>query len=91
MVYRDRDPVRQVTLLDVQWSNLDEEIVEEVRNLWRLEGLPNDSSYLTWRVAEEIEKDKDWVEAGRPGGACPKLNEYLKSRDIEECLIHYWW
>lgn len=88
MTYKDVDPVKQVTILDVQWSNLDEEIVDEVRDLWRERELGNDYSYLPFNVADE-EYDQENEEWGV--FKTPKLIEYLKSRGIEDILIHFWW
>lgn len=77
MVFKDVDPIKQVTVLDVQWSNLDEEIVDEVREFWRNNELGNDYYYVTI----DIHDDED----------LPLTTEYLKSRGIETCLMHFWW
>ena len=78
MVYRDVDPVKQVTVLDAQWSNLPQGVVEEVHEFWRNMELGNDYYYAPFDVIE----DED---------SYPLIAEYLRSRGIENCLLHFWW
>lgn len=87
MTFKNVDPVKQVTVLDVQWSNLSEEVVDDVRKLWENMELGNDVCYVRWDEQDFHDTDTEEDEQYR----YPALAEYLRSRGIEKCLIHYWW
>ena len=72
------DCIRQHTLFDVQWSNCPVEVEAEVKQLWRDFGLGNDYYYVHWNTLDY-------------GEEYPIIDEYLKSRGVTECLIHWWW
>lgn len=78
MVYMDRDPLKQVTILDVQWSNIPEDVYDEVVELWRTRELGNDYYYVPWNSEEDRHE-------------YPLIAEYLDTRGVKECLIHWWW
>lgn len=78
MVYQDVDPIKQITVLDAQWSNLPEDVLEEVRQMWRDWELGNDYYYAKFYVDEYED-------------SYPLIAEYLRSRGIDKCLVHFWW
>lgn len=73
-----RDCISQVTLFDVQWTNCPVEVEDQVRTLWTDAELGNDTSYYSWNSESD-------------GESYPVIDEYLKSRGVEKCLIHWWW
>lgn len=77
MTYKDVDPIFTATIFDVQWSNTPEPVVEEVKQLWQDLELGNDTHYWAW-------DGEEWDDY-------PLIREYLQSRGINTCLIHYWW
>ena len=76
------DCIIQETIFDVQWSNCPVEVEEEVKRLWRDNDLGNDDCYYQWDSTTEDEYDKNEY---------PLIHEYLKSRNVQLCLINWWW
>lgn len=72
------DCIQQVTLFDVQWSSCPVEVELEVEKLWRNYDLGNDHYYVKWESEDMAD-------------SYPVIDIYLKSRNIEKCLIHWWW
>lgn len=73
------DCIQQITVLDVQWSSCPVEVEDEVRDLWQDdERLGNDVSIYKWDEENDAEK-------------YPVIAEYLKSRGVSKCWIHWWW
>lgn len=87
MVFHDVDPIKQVTVLDVQWSNIPEPVYEAVREYWRAAGLGNDYYYSSFNVQETLD---DFEEYGLDSYN-KVISDYLTSRGVEECLLHFWW
>lgn len=90
MVSKDRDPIKQVTVLDVQWSNIPEDVYEEVRRLWRDRELGNDYCYISWDE-EDFYTTDDPENMFGDEYKYPLIAKYLRERGVKECLIHYWW
>ena len=90
MVYKDVDPVKQMTVLDVQWSNIPEDVYEEVKRFWIDRELGNDFYYAHWG-ADDFYTTDDPKGEFKEEYKYPQIAAYLRSRGIEECLIHYWW
>lgn len=76
--------IRQVTLFDVQWTDCPVEVEAEVQRLWREYELGNDTSYFSW------DRTKD-PSGGSLAERYPLIDEYLMSKGVSECLIHWWW
>lgn len=75
-----KDCIQSAVIFDVQWSNCPVEVEEEVKSMWRSDDrLYNDVSYYNW--------DSDEGD----GENYPLIDEYLKSRGVTKCLIHWWW
>ena len=74
----DTDCITTPTVLEVTWTNCPEDVREEVRKFWRNYEAGNDYYYIPFEVEE---REEDY----------PIIAAFLKSKDIEECLIHYWW
>ncbi|MFA9261834.1 MAG: hypothetical protein ACEQSB_00540 [Undibacterium sp.] len=72
-----KDCIIQRTIFDVQWSNCPAEVEAEVARLWTDRSLGNDYYYTRWN-SEDAEK-------------YPIIAEYLTSRGVSDCLIHWWW
>jgi hypothetical protein len=73
------DCIKAVNLFDVQWSNCPVEVEEEVKKLWRDNELGNDQYIYKWDGGDSDPE------------TYPIIGDYLKSRGITECLIHWWW
>ncbi len=73
--------IQQQTVFEVQWSNCPVEVVEEVKRLWQDYELGNDYCYFAWNSEEDNENPCSY----------PIIDEFLKSKSITNCLIHYWW
>lgn len=71
--------IQTVTVFEVQWSNCPVEVQDEVRELWRDREYGNDHYYAKW--------DSD----GELCDRYPIIAEYLKSKGVTNCLIHWWW
>ena len=72
------DCIQQRVVFEVQWTNCPVEIEQEVKNLWIRADFGNDYYYYSWNGDDEAEE-------------YPAIHEYLSSRNINECLIHWWW
>ncbi|MBV5347781.1 hypothetical protein JZU46_06170 [bacterium] len=72
------DCIQQHTIFEAQWSNCPIEVEAEVKKLWSDREFGNDYYYAGWD-GEEMGEDY------------PIIHEYLTSRGITECLIHWWW
>lgn len=90
MVFQDIDPIKQVTIFDVQWSNAPENVVDAVRDLWRARELGNDYYYVPFDVEETLNDIEDG-DYGDDHAYLKTICDYLTSRDIDKCLIHFWW
>jgi hypothetical protein len=90
MVYKDNPALRQVTVLEAQWTDLPEDVVEDVRRLWRNRELGNDDFYASWD-ADDFYTTEDPDDKFRHEYKYPAIAKYLRDNDVEECLIHYWW
>lgn len=76
-----KDCIQEKTVFEVQWSNCPVEVEKEVRRLWRENEYGNDVHYYSWN-----DEDDDSDAEGYP-----IIAEYLRSRGINRCLIHWWW
>lgn len=72
------DCIKNVILFDVQWSNCPIEVEAEVKRLWKNMEFGNDFYYYEWDSVEDEEQ-------------YPIIYEYLTSRGVTKCLIHWWW
>lgn len=73
------DPISFETVLDAQRGELPSEVKEQISELWGDNELGNDDCYFKFNTAFEEAREY------------PIIAEYLKSRGVERCLIHYWW
>jgi hypothetical protein len=98
--------IRQIYLFEVQWSDCPVEVETEVKKLWRWQELGNDFYYFSWdRDADAYIGEDELRDGGRTanpiGGVIgedsklhlvfPMIDEYLMSKGVEKCLIHWWW
>lgn len=72
------DCIKDIKVLDVQWSNCPVEVETQVREIWADRGLGNDNCIYKWDKYEDPEM-------------YPVVAAYLKARGIDECWIHWWW
>lgn len=72
------DCIKQMTVFDVQWSSCPIEVQEEVHQLWRDYECMNDKCIVKWETEEMCEE-------------YPVIAEYLRSRGVDKCWIHWWW
>ncbi len=77
-MYTEPDCIKQVTVFEVQWTNCPVEVKEEVKRLWKNCEFGNDYFYYNWEAIEDSD-------------SYPLIHEYLSSRGVTECLIHWWW
>lgn len=75
------DCIQQKTILEATWTDIPDDVRNEIGQIWDDYELGNDHYYWQFDVAE---CDEEWNEY-------PALNNYLTSRGITECLLHYWW
>lgn len=68
----------QVYVLGTTWTDCPVEVIEEVKRLWKNQEYGNDNCYHSWDPGYDAEE-------------YPIIAEFLKSKDITNCLIHYWW
>lgn len=73
-----RPSIRQETIFEVQWSECPVEVEADVIKLWNDFRAGNDHWYLPWNSEED-------------GENYPLIDEYLKSKGVTQCLIHWWW
>lgn len=86
------DPIKQMYVLDAQATELPRAVYDEVRELWLDNELGNDYCYYTWtehdfHAADDATEGKDSIY----NHGWPAIAAYLRSRGIEQCLIHFWW
>ena len=72
----DSDGIMRVTVLNAQ--KFPEDVKDEVRQLWIDFEYGNDVYYHEWGI--ELDSLN-----------YPIIAEYLTSRGVSECLIHFWW
>ncbi len=79
------DCIQAINFFDVQWSNCPVEVEEAVKKLWQDNELGNDNYFYSW--------DGDGINGDENDDAelYPIINNYLKSRGITKCHIHWWW
>lgn len=81
--------IQTMTVFNVQWSDCPVEVEEEVQDLWHTNELRNDSCYFRWdRDAIEDEGAETEIPIRE---LYPLIDEFLQSRGISTCLIHWWW
>src|SRR4051812_38994575 len=68
----------QETVFNAQWTDCPFEVEEEVQKLWQNREYGNDNYYHNWSSVDD-------------GKRHPVIDEYLKSKGITKCLIHWWW
>lgn len=99
--------IQQKTVFEVQWTDCPVEVEVEVKHLWRWQELRNDHCYFNWDRDDEhcfdvtdphAPKAPEGVteeQADEEGVAIrllyPLIDEFLMSRGVEKCLIHWWW
>ena len=82
MVYQNRPAISRPVVITAQWTGLPEDVVDDVREMWRTFGYGNDFYYVPFDVNEA----GDMV-----GGPYPALVAYMREHELEEALIHFWW
>lgn len=103
----DVDPaVSQVSVFNAQWTDCPVEVEKEVKHLWGWQDLKNDVCYFRWdRDAKHAFILGDRYAPKGPEGLTeeeadngvplrllyPLIDEYLMSKGVEKCLIHWWW
>lgn len=73
-----QEAISQVVVFEAQWSTCPAEVETEVRRLWQDQEYGNDHYYFRWNDEDNAE---DY----------PVIAEYLRSRNVTDCLIHWWW
>lgn len=68
----------QKYVLECIWTDIPDDVYEEVKELWAENEFGNDNYYYDWYT----DSDEDNY---------PKIAAYLIEHGITECLIHYWW
>jgi hypothetical protein len=83
-------PALQTELVfQVQWTDCPVEVEEEVKRLWENEELGNDRFYFQWsRESEAVNEDGDEKPLHE---VYPIIDEFLVSKGVTTCLIHWWW
>jgi hypothetical protein len=78
MVFKNNPALTETVVLEGQWTDLPEEVVDDIRQLWQDYEFGNDNYYYSW--GKHTEKEE-----------YPVLAKYLDEAGVESCLIHYWW
>lgn len=80
--------VSQITVFNAQWTDCPIEVEEEVKRLWADNELHNDNCYYSWSTDDpENDSGDEFSDAHK----YPIIAEYLESKGIKTCLIHWWW
>lgn len=94
MVYKDSPAITNRVVIEAQWSDMPEEVVNEVRELWRDRELGNDYYYYTWSEDDfhDAESEEDDEDFSSDWSTYPVLAKWLRDNGVEAgCLIHFWW
>ena len=84
--------IKQVTLFDAQWSDCPVEVETEVKKLWRDHDFGNDHYYFSWDRGDMLIEFPDGGDESKDGkSGYPLIDEYLLSKGVTKCLIHWWW
>lgn len=91
--------ISQMTVFNVQWTDCPVEVEAEIRRLWREADFGNDNYYFGWKRdsdafwidEDEFDDDGEIVEQKTLAAKYPVIDEYLVSKGVTECLIHWWW
>lgn len=74
--------VQKRWVFDVQWSDCPKFVEDEVRQIWRNEGLANDTSIFKFCMEEEWYADH------------PNIAQWLSHKGVQDgevVFIHWWW
>jgi hypothetical protein len=79
-----KEGIREVVLLDAQWSTCPIEVMDEVRRMWSEYEFGNDNFYIDTKL-EEIDAEE-----------YPATVQYIKEQrpnlaSDAQILIHWWW
>ncbi len=80
--------VRDIKLIDIQWSTCPVEIEDIVREMWQSRELGNDHYHLKfqgWEHLRDISTSDEHFKI---------FKEYLESQGVkedDECFIYWWW
>ena len=88
MTYKNDSAITNKVVVTAQWSDMPEEVVEEVKDLWRNMEFGNDYYYYPW--GEQDFYDAENEDIGEEFGY-PVIAKYLREHNITECLILFWW
>lgn len=85
--------IRTQTVFEVQWSECPVEVEEEVQNMWRhSDGELKNGSYADWnRDGEYWDETMEDESTLTMAEAYPLIDEFLMSKGISQCKIHWWW
>lgn len=73
--------IQQVTVLECTWTDIPEDVRNDIKKLWKDSDFGNDDYYFNW--LEEMGYEKCYMEH------YPSLCNYLKENDIKNCLIRF--
>jgi hypothetical protein len=97
MVYKDNPAITSVFIVEAQWSDIPEDVYEEIRDLWYANEYGNDHYYYSW-ISEDFAtaEDDDWAEEVgiEDEYRYKKIAKYLRDNGLgpnDKILIHYWW
>tara|TARA_R110002153_G_scaffold264338_1_gene426167 strand:- start:1536 stop:1784 length:249 start_codon:yes stop_codon:yes gene_type:complete len=79
--------LRKQWVLDIQWSDMEEELGKEAMQMWR------DDDRLSNDVCISKFSEDDWYEAEAGNYRYPKIFAHIKTLvpKGEEVWIHWWW
>ena len=84
--------ISQMTVFNAQWTDCPVEVEDEVKKLWQDMELDNNVCYYAWdRDSEYYVEESDAGEEPKFADVYPLIDEYLMSKGITQCLIHWWW
>ena len=73
--------ITQQTVFHAQWTDCPVEVEDEVKKLWHDKELRNDDCFYHWDGSEDESDRTDY----------PIIHEYLQSKGVTNCWIHWWW
>lgn len=83
----------EMTVFNVQWSECPVEVENEVQKLWKWQdGDLKNGSYYDWNRDNEYWDERHEDESDMTmKDAFPLIDEYLMSKGVTKCKIHWWW
>jgi hypothetical protein len=87
----DIPAIKDVKVVEATWTDLPQEVRDDIRQLWQDYEYGNDHFYHSWSIEHHDAWDTEW-NLIPDEFLYPELRAYMVDNDLPEgTLIHFWW